>query len=717
MMEKKYIVALIALGICAPVWHTVEAHERNGTYELPGVLVTEDRNQSFSGGDVHRETRLGVLGNVDFMAAPVNSIALTRQVLDQNAQPGRAFFDTVTRHPSVLVGGCSTDNNVELAVRGVRFNTYDVLVDGMPGLMAMANNSLNWVERVEVTAGANSALQGATAYRSATGAINMVPKRSTEKPMAKFTETFSGKNIWTHSIDVGAPLGKSGLGVRLNGQLSKGNTNISREHIQLNNIFINMDYRAKGSYTSVLAGYEDSKHYGMPEIVLLKNNVWKNTVTKLPDADRVIDNFMPEWSELSRTRKMVLIQHEQNLSDSMSAFARFGMQSINYYGYLDSKPELLNDKGDYKLSISGNMSQSRFLRHSLSVGFKGNIYTGSIEHRYTIGYDRLSSMNEWSSGKGGTKSTMMDGNLFDATPLSKFTKPVVAPANYYAGNDDVYSSIYAMDYMSLADNRTHLLLGARQQTIKTMSFSKTKWIPAIGAVYRVMPNVSLYGAYSESLDTKTAPKDSANAGETFKPFATKQYEIGVKAEFGDVSGSMSYFFVDQPQMIQTGKVISDKAVYAMDGTAQYQGLEFNVFGKLSDTLSIQGGMAFISTNMKKMPNSALNGKEAQGVARMNATLGLRWDTSVEGLSIDSRVQYVGSSYADAMNEIKVPGWLRTDLGATYEFGGEENPMMIRTMVYNVFDKHYWSTTAVPWGNQGLMLNPGRNVMVSLSAQW
>ncbi len=715
-MNYKYVAAVLALGVWAPLAPTA-ANAADTAYELPRVLVTEQRSQAFAGGDVYRESRLGVLGNVDFMAAPTNSIALTQQVLEQNAQPGRAFFDTVTRHPSVLVGGCSTDNNVELAIRGVRFNTYDVLVDGMPGLMAMANNSLNWVERVEVTAGANAALQGATAYRSATGAINMVPKRSTETPMAKFTETFSGKNIWTHAIDIGTPVGDNGMGIRINGQLSKGDTSISREHIELNNIFVNADYRTADSYTSVLAGYEDSKHYGMPEILMLKNNVWNNTVTKLPDADKVIDNFMPDWSELSRTRKLMLIQHERNLSDSMSAFVRFGMQSINYYGYLDSKPELLNDKGDYKLSIGGNGSQSKFLRHSLSVGVKGTLHTGDIEHRYTVGYDRLSSMNEWSNGKGGTTSTMTDGNIYDASPLAKFTKPVVAPANYYKGNDDVYRSFYLVDYMSLADNRLHVLAGARHQTVDTMSFDKSKWVPTLGIVYRVNPHVSVYGAYAESLDTKSAPKDAANAGQTFKPFVTKQYEVGVKAEYGDIAGSLSAFRVDQPQMIQTGQVIEDKPVYAMDGSAVYQGLELNVFGQLTDTLRVQGGMMLITTDMKKMTNPALNGKDAQGVAKLNATLGLTWDTPIAGLSVDSRVQYVGSSYADAMNEIKVPSWVRTDLGATYRFGTERTPLTLRAMVYNVFDKHYWSTTAVPWGNQGLMLNPGRTAMVSLSAQW
>lgn len=724
MYKSSYLAALVAVGVCVPtVWAADTARA-----QLPSVMVTAQRAGVFAGGDVYRETRMGVLGNVDFMAAPANSLSLTRQVLDQQAQPGRAFFDAVTRHPSVQVGGCSTDNNVELQVRGVRFNAYDVLVDGMPGLMAMANNSLNWVDRVEVTAGANSALQGATAYRSATGTINMVPKRSDATPFVRFTEMHTGKNIWTHALDVNAPVG-DGFGIRINGQLSKGDTNISREYIQLNNIFVNADYRTNSSYTSVLAGYEDSKHYGMPEVLLLKNGVWENTVTKLPDAGQVIDNFMPDWSELSRTRKLVLVTHEQNLSESMSAFARFGMQSINYYGYLDSKPELLNDKGDYKLSIGGDGSQSKFLRHSLSVGVKGNLNWGGVEHRYTIGYDRLTSMNEWSEGKGGTRSTMTNGNIFDASPLAKFSKPIVAPAKYYTGNDDVYSSAYVMDYITLPSGNVHVLTGFRYQTIKTIGLplryqdnrkndvKKSKYLPALGIVYRVSPNISLYGAYSESLDTKSAPRDAANAFETFKPFVTKQYELGLKAEYEKVTGSVSLFHIEQPQMIQTGQIINDKNVYAMDGNAIYQGLELNLFGKLSESLSLQGGLMLISTDMKKMTNAAINGKQAQGVAKTNATLGLTWETPLKGLSLNSRMQYVGATYADSMNEIRVPSWVRTDVGVTYRFGSDDQPFIVRGMIYNVFDKHYWSSTVVPWGDQGLMLNPGRTAMISLTAQW
>lgn len=77
-------------------------------------------------------------------------------------------------------------------------------------------------------------------------------------------------------------------------------------------------------------------------------------------------------------------------------------------------------------------------------------------------------MNEWSEGKGGTRSTMTNGNIFDASPLAKFSKPIVAPAKYYTGNDDVYSSAYVMDYITLPSGNVHVLTGFRYQTIKTI---------------------------------------------------------------------------------------------------------------------------------------------------------------------------------------------------------------------------------------------------------
>lgn len=715
-MNKKHIKLVLSAAIltalsCASVGNaaTTQANESMTSPDLPLVLVQSQRYDQYAGNMINRSSRVGVLGNVDFMKAPVNTISFTKDVLDTSGQSGREFFDVVTRHPSVQVGGCSTDNNVELQIRGMAYSSYDVLVDGVAGLMPMGSHALNWVERVEVTAGGNATLNGVVPYRSTTGYVNVVPKRAVDEDTLSFSEGFSGKSIHTHTLDVGSRFGDNKeWGVRVNGMLSKGDTSISREHIQHDNLFLSIDRRGEDSNTSLLVGYEYVKHTGMPEMIKIGSH-WGKEITKLPDANKVIDNFMPAWSELSRTRKVALFQHEQKINDAWAAYVKWGYQGIDYPGYLDKKPEMLNDKGDYTATINGDESQTQFFRHNLSVGVRGELTHGDTTHQVTIGYDRITNMNIWSNGKGGTKAELKDGNVYSDKPLDTFEKPQVAPAHYYVGSHDAYYSRYITDYISTDNDRWHILVGARHQTIKTTAYVKSTVLPVLAMVYELSPQTSLYGSFGETMDTATAPKDAKNARAILAPIRTKQYEVGAKFDFGDFGTTVSAFVAKKPQGLYDAA-----KVFSMDGEVEHRGVEINAFGKLSDSVSVQGGVMFLTTDQKKMTNPQLNGKKAYGTSPFAATLGVAWQTPIEGLTLNGRLMHVGESYSDAMNLIKVPAWTRVDVGASYAVKRGDHNYRFNAMVYNVFDKHYWSTAVVRWGEGHIMLNPGRNFTASLS---
>lgn len=713
--QKKWS-ALLAVA-CLLHGATTYASHNDTAYALPEIMVTDSRENIYPGGMVERQVRLGALGNVDFMNMPTSSLAFGEKVLEQGGEPARAFFDAATRHPAVLVGGCSTDNNVELQIRGHRFNTYDILVDGVPGLMPMGSNTLNWVERMEITPGGNVPLQGLGVMRSLTGTINIVPKRAAESDFFQLKESVSGQNIYTHTVDWSMRHGeKREWGIRINGMYGDGKTGIEREQIKQENIVAHIDYRTEKSNSSVLYGWEKTKHLGMPEVLMLGAE-WGKGVTKLPDPNKVIDNFMPDWSELSRSRKMLLLQHEQRVNGKMVVFAKGGFQTIDYPGYLDSKPKLLDDAGSYELSISGNGTQSLQSRHALSLGVRGEETLGAIRHLYTVGYDRLGVISEWSNGSNGTKSSLKNGNIYNAVPLSSYKRPVVAPANYYVGTDNTAESWYLVDFISDAKDKWNVVFGARHQRLATRTETRSRTLPTISVMYKPSQKMSVYGSYGASMDVMTAPKDAANAYEALKPYEVKQYEIGIKHDSGKIATTLAFFDTRKPQGIYTNEMKDGKNFFRMDGEARYRGVEFNIFGKLAENLNIQGGFVSMTGEQKQMTNPALNGKLPQGLAKFNATLALEWLTPVEGLSVDGRILYVGKTYADGLNRIRVPGWTRFDVGVKYEkeYGGHK--YQLRGMVYNVANKRYWSSTVVNWGDGGVMYNPGRTGMISLSVDF
>ncbi|CFW46811.1 ferric siderophore receptor [Bordetella pertussis] len=104
--------------------------------------------------------------------------------------------------------------------------------------------------------------------------------------------------------------------------------------------------------------------------------------------------------------------------------------------------------------------------------------------------------------------------------------------------------------------------------------------------------------------------------------------------------------------------------------------------------------------------------------RFQANLGVEWDIpGVQGLTVDGRVVYTGSSYADAANTLEVPGWTRLDAGLRYmtDIGG--HLVTWRARVENIANRDYWSSVGGYPGNGYLVLGGPRTFTLSASMEF
>ncbi|KAJ8136178.1 hypothetical protein OY671_010609, partial [Metschnikowia pulcherrima] len=111
-------------------------------------------------------------------------------------------------------------------------------------------------------------------------------------------------------------------------------------------------------------------------------------------------------------------------------------------------------------------------------------------------------------------------------------------------DDDRHPGGAGLDQVSAAQRREtprhHRHAGSRQQRVqsvnynpatgdRTSDYGKSAVTPAIALVVKPTQRSSSYGNYIEgSSQGGTAPAEAVNAGETFKPDVSKQYEIGAK---------------------------------------------------------------------------------------------------------------------------------------------------------------------------------------------
>src|SRR3546814_15192986 len=126
-----------------------------------------------------------------------------------------------------------------------------------------------------------------------------------------------------------------------------------------------------------------------------------------------------------------------------------------------------------------------------------------------------------------------------------------------------------------------------------------------------------------------ASSTALNAGEVFAPYVSKQKEIGLKYDGGNIGGSLAYFTTDKPGIIRKGNVDS------VSGEDRHQGLELSVYGKATRDLNILGGITLLDAEQRTTEDGTHVGNKGLHIPERKDNLERNWRvTEVEGLSPD-----------------------------------------------------------------------------------
>ena len=278
------------------------------------------------------------------------------------------------------------------------------------------------------------------------------------------------------------------------------------------------------------------------------------------------------------------------------------------------------------------------------------------------------------------------------------------------------------DTVSLLDKSVQLTAGIRRQRVQIVNFNadtnarttdygEGAYTPAFALTVRPVQRLSLYGNYIQGLSQgATAPAGTVNAGETFAPAKSKQYEIGAKYDFGSFATTLSAFHIERP----SAYLDAGSMRYVADGRQRNRGLEFLVQGEVTRSLRLLGGMAYTDGRLTRTEGGVNDGNWAPAVPRFQFNAAVEWDTPfVDGLTLTTRMLRTSRQYVDAGNTQSLPGWTRVDVGARYATRIAGTPMVFRATVENVFNKDYWLSAA----REGLTVAAPRTFLLSVSADF
>lgn len=671
----------------------------DGSYTLvPGQVTLSDITVSapeprasdlpplYAGGQAATGARLGMLGNTDVIDAPFSVSAYTAALIQD--QQATTVGNVLERDSSVRSTGQTGGIVDSFFIRGFPVgegNLGELAFDGVYGVASNYRVFTDYAERIEVVKGPGALLYGMSPNSAVGGVINVVPKRSLDEDLTRYTASYTQDAQVGSHLDISRRFGdERRFGVRLNGSLQNGDTVIDQQSRDIGIGALSLDYQGERLRTSLDLISQQEKLDAASRPFLIAAGV------DVPSAANGRTNVSQDWG-WSRTRdKSALLSGEYDLTDALTLFAHAGGGKSAVARMSDQTPTLINAAGDTS-SIPGYY---RFdvQRYTVDAGARLRFETGPISHSATVQASRY--RDELS--RGIISGAPVLSNLYH--PVDRPKPAIAKPATPKVSASEL-SGVAIADTLSVLDQRVQVTVGLRQQRIQssnynsagvaTSTYDDSKVTPLFGAVLKPWEHVAFYYNYLEGLSKgDVAPSNAANAGEVFAPYVSKQHEVGVKVDYGTFMSTLALFQIHKP----SGELAAGR--FSVQGEQRNRGLELNVLGEVAHGTRLLGGVTLLDAQLTKTAIAANTGNTPVGVPDVQANLWAEWDTSwVEGLTLTTGAIYTGSQYVNQANTQQLDAWTRFDIGARYSTRIAEHPTTLRATVQNLFDREYWSGVA------------------------
>ena len=245
-----------------------------------------------------------------------------------------------------------------------------------------------------------------------------------------------------------------------------------------------------------------------------------------------------------------------------------------------------------------------------------------------------------------------------------------------------------------------------------------------GIVYHVIPAISLYGSYSQSVKPQTTIAYDQYGNSNFPPEGGEQYEGGVKFENArrNVNVTVAVYEINRTNVVvpsgtnftvATGGAIVGQAISRLDGKQTSKGVETELQWQPRPNWQLQGGYAHSHAYIaQSLTNPFSVGQDLANAPRNTANFWTRYNIPggrLLGLGFALGAQYVGAQWAgDPTTAVyyRLKAWTRVD-GAIYYKLGRHYDFALN--IHNLLDRRYIMSS-----QSALTLNPGEQRQLTLS---
>jgi iron complex outermembrane receptor protein len=634
---------------------------------------------------------------------------------DQVEALGAQNLNQILRYSPAVIPDTRGSTAVRLDQFSVRGFTQPQFLDGMRLFGGRdANPSVDpyRLERVEVLRGPASVLYGQS---GPAGLVNLVTKRPTFDPYREILLQGGSFGHFRAGVDLSGALNENRTVFgRIVGSYSESDTQTDRVREQRYLIAPSLTLRPSDDTTITFLGHFQSDPYGgsygaAPAWGTVLSNPNGRIRRGYYDGD---ERF--EQSDRQQYGLGYLAEHRFNDTFTVRQNFRY-LRTEGIYAslYTPSSGQLQSDLRTQRRATIG--SDASFDIFTLDNQLETRFQTGPLQHTLLTGLDYYVVNSQTYNGSGTGPSI----DIFNPT----YGQPV-APINYSTRARQAQSSLglYAQDQIRLGrlaiqvggrydryDSETRNLTIASNAVTRTDQ-EDTAFTGRAGLVYLFDSGFAPYASYSESFEPQGGTTAPARGLQPFDPTTGRQYEVGLRYQ---PPGMKALFSVAAFDLVRQNVLTADPlypTFSVQSGEVRSRGVEFEARGRLAPGLDLTAAYAYLENERSsgngaltnnlgvigsRMVSRAEKGSHPVGIPRHTASVFANYTfqpaSLLDGFAMGGGVRYVGSSWGDAANTLKVPGYTLVDLVARYDlskFAPGLSGTQLQVNVTNLFDKEH-----------------------------
>nr|WP_113864702.1 TonB-dependent siderophore receptor [Brenneria salicis]NMN92277.1 iron complex outermembrane receptor protein [Brenneria salicis ATCC 15712 = DSM 30166]RBP67614.1 iron complex outermembrane receptor protein [Brenneria salicis ATCC 15712 = DSM 30166]RLM32404.1 TonB-dependent receptor [Brenneria salicis ATCC 15712 = DSM 30166] len=582
--------------------------------------------------------------------------------------------------------------------------------DGVRSIQA--RNFTPTSERVEVLKGPASMLYG---MGEPGGIINIISKKPELQQKTHIEGWGSSFNGGGGQLDVTGPLGASGLAYRM--VVDHNENDYWRNFGRNRQTTIAPSLMWYGEDTTVRVAYEHMEYLTpFDRGTVIDTNTGKPVNTP---RDRRFDEH---YNATRGDQDSITLQVERNLTDRWKSSLTY---AYNRNRYSDNQARAMSYDAD-----TGNLSRradstgyAHAQTQAVQLTLNGDVDWGRINHQLLFGFVYEADRTYRGDMLQGSASDVFNiynpvyGNLAESSS-------VIASQSDQRENIDS-TGFFMQDVIRLND-RWQLLGGLRYDSFDVMAgkgrpfvtrtdSAYNRVVPRAGIIYCLTSYSSLYASYSESFKPNSSIATQIGA---LPPEIGTSYEIGAKLDLPNrITGNLALFDIEKSN-VMVSESIDGETVSRTAGKVRSQGVELDLAGKLTDSLSLIGSYAYTDARVTADPDN--DGNRMPNAARHTASLFLTQDFGNIGLAggdnlrAGAGARYVSRRAGDAANSFYLDDYTVADAFVAYSLPLNGYKVKWQINVKNLFDKTYYPSSG---NNLRVAIGEPRQVVLRASVDF